>query len=98
MFYVAVSGKLGGFFSFVDKSGIISSFRSVKGYVSSILGKGGEESAHLAYHARTLGSHLSIKSESYLNLITISVSFLLKMWECSTSGNSTLIHILVSVP
>lgn len=97
MFCVAVSGKLGGFFSFVDKSGIISSFLSVKGYVSSILGKGGEESAHLAYHARTLGSHLSIKSESYLNLITISVS-LLKMWECSTSGNSTLIHILVSVP
>lgn len=82
MFHVAVSGSS---FIFVDKSGGISSM-TVKGWGSSILGKGEKESPHLAQYAKNLGSKLSIKTENCLSLITISVSFLsLKMWECNTS-------------
>lgn len=92
-----VAGRLGSSFIFVDKSGEISSM-SVKGCGSSILGKGEKESAVLAHHTKILGSNLRIKTENYLSLITISVSFfLLKMWVHNTLWNSILIYILVSV-
>lgn len=96
-FHVAVSGRLGGSFIFVDKGSGISSM-SVKGCGSSILGKGEKESACLAHYAKTLGSNLSTKTENYLSLITVCVSFFsLKMWEHNTSWNCILIYILVSV-
>lgn len=85
MFCVAVSGRLGSSLIFVDKSGGISPM-SVEGCGSSILGKREKESARLAYHAKALGSNLNIKTENYLSLITISMSFFsLKMWEHNTS-------------
>lgn len=43
-----------------------------------------KESPCLTYHAKTLGSNSRLKTENYLNLITISMSFLLKMWEHNT--------------
>lgn len=52
---------------------------SAKGRGSSILGRGEKESAHLTHHSKTLRSNLSVMSKNYLSLITVSVSFLLKM-------------------
>lgn len=69
MFHVAASGRPGGSFAFVNRSGGISSV-SVEGCGSSILGKGERESAHLAHHAISLGSNLGTKTENYLSLIT----------------------------
>lgn len=84
MFHVAVPERRGGSFVFVDKGGGLSSM-SVKGFNSSILRKGGKESAHLVYHVKTLRSNLSIKTENYLSLIAISVSFFsLRKWEHNT--------------
>lgn len=53
MFHIAASGKLGGSFVFVNRSGGISSM-PLKGCVNSILGKGEKDSAHLAHHAKSL--------------------------------------------
>lgn len=89
--------KVRRLFCIVNKGGGISSV-SVEGCGSSILGKGEKESACLTHHAKTLGSNLSIKTDNYLSLITISLSFfLLKMWEHNTLWNSILMYILVSV-
>lgn len=85
MFHVAASGRLGGSSVFVNRSSGISSM-PVKGCSSSSLGKGEKESTHLAHHAKSLGSNLSTKTENYLSLITVSVSFFsLKMWEHNAS-------------
>lgn len=80
MFHL-VSGRPGGSFIFVDRGGGISSI-SAKGRGCSILERGEKESACLTHHSRTLRSSLSVTSENYLSLITVSMSFfLLKMCE-----------------
>lgn len=56
-----------------------------------------KESACLTYLTQTLGSNSNLKTENYLSLITISVSFLLKMWEHNPSRKSILIYILLSI-
>lgn len=83
MCHEAVLGRAESSSIFVHKSGRIYSM-SVKDVAAVSLGKK-KESACLTYHTKTLGSNTSVKTENYLRFITISVPFLLKMWEHNTA-------------